>query len=206
MTATLDAIDDAGDVWEYKSAGFQTAAPLLDGVNATLPAPWIIQCHHQMVSSNKPRVRFAVFVGHRLQLFRFCVERDQEIIDSIIPLLIEFRRHIEDCTPPQDFDPEDAALLLKHYSKINGEVLELDQGEFGESAEIFKDASLQIKMATASKNKAKAELLGAMKEAEYAKVGPYELRRQAINVKAQPPKPKAAYSYIKFGFSGLDEE
>ena len=205
ITATLDGVDDVGDLWEFKSAGFQTAAPLLDGVVGTLPAMWIIQAHHQMFAAMKPRVRFAVFIGHRLQLFTFCVERDESIISELLALLHEFRAHIENDTPPTEFDPEDAALLLQHYKRIEPIAIDLDAAEYGPDIDNFREASQELKCAAKVQKKAKARLLAAMKDAQLARCNGAEMKRSQVDVRAQT-KLKSAYSYVKFTMSGVEED
>jgi len=208
MTATLDMIEDAQkeQVWEHKAVGINAGKKLEDGNVSTLPDAWILQSHHQMMCAEVEHINFAVFVGHRLNLYRFRVEWSEEIGMGLAQLETEFRRHVEDRTPPAEFDPQDAALLLKHYREIEGPPLELSPTEFGEHVTAYKEAVSEIAYAEAIRDKAKARLLAAMGNAPSAVCGPYLMRRSIVNVKTQEPKPKAAYSYTKFTFTNTESD
>ncbi len=206
MTATLDALDSNGRIWEFKAAGIGTARSLENGNPLTLPDAWILQAHHQMHCMNRSPVRFAVFIGHRLQMYRFNVEFDDEVADGLIQIESEFRRHVETMTPPAEFDAMDAALLLRHYREIDGPPLELSPIEYGDAVNDFEEATSEIAYAEATRDKAKARLLAAMGNAPAASCGPYRLRRSIVNVKAQEPKPRAAYSYTKFTFTNTESD
>jgi putative phage-type endonuclease len=206
MTATLDAVDSFGRVWEYKSCGIQTAKKLDNGNPATLPESWILQAHHQMMCADVATIEFAVFVGHRLQLYRFSVAYDQAIAEGLWQLESEFWKHVQDRTPPTEFDAADAALLLKHYRAIDDDIIVTDSDEIRALAVDYERASVRAKFQADLADQCKAALLARMTTACAMRCGPYLLRRSTVDVKAQEPKPRAAYSYTKFTFTNTESD
>ncbi len=201
MTATVDAVDYYGEGWEFKATTKYLAE------DQPLPEDWVVQTHYQMLCADRPHWNVAAFIGPRLRLARWHVERDLSLCDQIMELAAEFRRHIEDRTPPVGFDAADAALLLKHYRDVEPVELQLDPTSMaGLYAQDYKEAMAWIAEAEERRDTAKAHLLALMAGAGAARCGPYLLRRSQVNVKAQPPKPKAAYSYTKFTFTDTRKE
>lgn len=206
MTATLDLVTECGQVWEFKACGIQTAKKLEDGNPRTLPDSWVLQAQHQMTIANVDVIRFAVFIGHRLQMYRFDVAWNAAISEGLIQLETEFRRHVIDRTPPTEFDASDAALLLKHYRSIEGEEIVSYDAELRELADQYEVATSRAKFQTELADQIKARLLAEMKTAPAMRVGPYRLRRTKVDVRAQEPKPRAAYSYTKFTFTNMESD
>lgn len=205
QTATLDMRDTDGFVWEFKAAGFQTAKNLVNGDASTLPDAWVLQAHHQMMCADTDGINFAVFIGHRLQLYRFDVEWDAAIAEGLLQIETEFRHHIETGIPPAEFDPEDAALLLRYYKGQDEVQIDLDVVEYGEAVCGFKDCVSEIKYAEAMRDRHKAKILAAMGDATTARCGPYTLRRKLVNVKERTQTIKAS-SYIRFTFTDGEDE
>jgi putative phage-type endonuclease len=199
LTATVDAMDADGQFWELKATSKYVAEgePVGDD--------WLIQCHQQMFCCDQNYWNIAAFVGPRLKLATWQIKRDPQVWASYFDLASEFQQHIEDRTPPAEFDAADAQLLLKYYRDVEPVELELPPalviaaGQYDVECEI-------IRQAEANRDKAKAQLLAAMGTAAAARCGPYLMRRIQVNVKAQPPKPKAAYSYTKFTFTDTRKE
>lgn len=206
MTATLDLVAKGGEVWEFKAAGFHTAKGLEDGNAETLPESWILQAHHQMACAQVDHINFAVFVGHRLNLYRFRVEHDEEIECGMLQLEREFWDHVLERTPPSEFDPSDAALLLKHYRSIEGEPIVNSNPKIAQLCERYEIASASAKFQSEIADQLKAALLGEMKISPAMKCQNYLMKRSTVNVKASTPKPKAAYSYTTFSFVNTEKE
>jgi putative phage-type endonuclease len=207
MTATLDMVRADSDVWEFKACGIQSAKRLEDGNSTTLPESWVLQAHHQMMCAGVGQVNFAVFVGHRLAMYRFALEWDDAIGQGLLQLEKEFWRHVEDRIPPAEFDPSDAALLLKHYRTIEGETIHAtENSKIHMLAEKYEVASSAAKFQAELADQLKAALLAEMKTAPRLIVGPYRMSRSTINVKAQEPKPRAAHSYTKFTFTNKESD
>lgn len=206
LTATLDLVDSGGAIWEFKAAGINTAKGLEDGNSSTLPNSWIIQAHHQMIVADVERINFAVFVGHRLQLYRFVVELDAEVAVGVFSLATEFWQHVQDRTPPAEFDASDAALLLKHYREVVGEPVVCEDPKIRHIAALYEKRKAEAEFAAEMADQCKATMLAEMANAPAMQCGPYRMRRSIVNVKEQPPKPRAAYSYVKFSFTNTESE
>lgn len=207
MTATLDMVSSSGELWEFKAVGIHAGKKLEDFDNSTLPDSWILQAHHQMACADEPYVNFAVFVGHRLRLCRFVVPWVHEIQEGLTQLETEFRRHVEDRTPPTEFDAQDAALLLKHYRSIEGEEVINASPRIAKLCDQYEVASAAAKFQGELANQLKAALLAEMRNAPALLCQNYKLRRSIVNVKADPaPKPRAAASYTKFTFTNTESE
>lgn len=205
MTATLDMVRAGSDIWEFKACGIQSAKRLEDGNSSTLPESWVLQAHHQMMCAGVGQVNFAVFIGHRLQLYRFALEWDEEIGQGLLQLESEFWDHVVTRTPPVEFEPQDAALLLRHY-RVEDDIISTESSEIRRLAEQYEIANSAAKFQAELADQLKAGLLARMETACAMRCGPFLMKRSKVDVKAQPPKPKAGYSYVKFTFSRLEED
>ncbi len=203
LTATLDAVDDDGDIWEFKAAGIGTAKGLENGDASTLPPAWVCQAHHQMFVAGKRECRFAVFAGHRLKLLTFTVEFDDVLWDSLFELEREFWARVQSGEPPLEFDAEDDGWLRKLFDRVDGEHLVISDPTNIEIARELVEAAEQRKYAESVEKKAKAALLYAMGNASTAECGPYRLTRKEIRCKAYEVK---ASSYIQFTYKNGDDE
>ncbi len=208
LTSTLDAIEDSDPerVWEFKAAGIGTAKGFENGNPATLPDSWICQAHHQMLVADVREIHFAVFVGHRLQLYQFVVGWDDAIGEGLIQLLTEFRRHVETVTPPAEFDAMDAALLLKHYRDVEDDIIVTEDDRLLAMSRQYEAAKAAADFQSELADQLKAGLLARMTTACGMRCGPYLMKRSKVNVKAQEPKPRAAYSYTKFTFTNTESD
>jgi putative phage-type endonuclease len=204
MTATIDAVTKSGDIWEFKASGIATAKGLEDGDASTLPATWQIQAHHQMFITGKPVCHFAVFIGHALKLFTFQVEFDLDLWGPVFELEREFWEHVQSREPPTEFDPADAALLLRHFKGQQEATIVLSDTEDEAALFRFRSCEKAIKEAQADRDRAKAELLARMGNYTHAMCGMFSLRRELVNVKERTQTIKAS-SYIRFTISGDDE-
>lgn len=204
MTATLDAIDCNGEIWEFKAAGLATAKGLEDGNPSTLPSSWQLQGHHQMIVAGVNSVNFAVFVGHRLRLYRFRLDFNVELAESLMELETEFWDHVQRDQPPAEFDAADAQVLQRYF-KGQEPGIELTAREI-ELADQWRQATKLSKEMADQADECKAGLLWALGNHTTGQAGPYTIQRKLIEVKANPnPKPKEAYSYVRFSIKGGDD-
>jgi putative phage-type endonuclease len=205
MTATLDMVRAGSDIWEFKACGIGMAKRLEDGNSLTLPESWVLQAHHQMMCAAIGQVNFAVFVGHRLQLYRFAIEWDDAIGQGLLQLESEFWKHVVDRTPPTEFDPQDAALLLKHYRDVEGEEIVTEDARIQNLAEQYEVADSVAKFQAELADQLKAALLAEIKTAPGLRVGPYRMRR--IWNKPSPPKMSSGRKgYFNFRFTNTETE
>jgi putative phage-type endonuclease len=199
LTATVDGFDSEGEGWQLKA----TTKYVDEGEPA--PADWLIQVHQEMYCADRDHWNIAAFVGRRLKLARWRVERDDEVMEGVLQLAFEFWQHVQDRTLPAEFDPSDAALLLKHYG-VEQDIISTEDAKIRELAKQYEIASAAAEFQAELADQLKAALLGRMQTACAMRCGPYLMKRSTVNVKAQEPKPKAAYSYTKFSFSNTESE
>jgi putative phage-type endonuclease len=203
LTATIDAVDLAGDVWEFKTAGIGTAKGLENGDAHTLPNSWVLQAHHQMAVAQRDRVRFAVFAGHALRLWTFDVQFDSLLWSELFSLEREFWDRVEKRIPPTEFDAADVKLLTERFRGSEPEI-ELD-GVLHPYCEEYQESCRLAKFYQERADVAKATLLAALENAKAATCGPYRITRSVVNVKADPtPKPRDGYSYVRFSFKNRE--
>lgn len=187
MLATLDGIDEDGELYEFKAPGAWSAKELgEDGDTDTLPEHWILQAQHQMVVAEADRVTFAVMfptpalilylldrldrgaIGtedmlRELELRTFSVERDDDLIDIMIALETKFWGHVIDDIPPPEIDPSDARTLSEAYQGKGGDV-RVDWPAL-HAMEAWVDLGPKIKALEDERDAAKALVLLAMGDA-----------------------------------------
>lgn len=207
LTSTLDAVDNQGEIHQFKAAGFQTARGLEDGDNATMPAAWKIQAAHEIACADRTRAFWHVFVGGRLGLMHFEVNRDEELIESIFQLDREFWSHVEFSTPPAEFEADDIEVIRRLFDRATGEHVVIDDPMIADHAKRFLEAKEAGKYAAQEETKYKAAMLFRMGNASTAECGACRLTRTQRHRKAYPVK---ASDYIEFsctnGNSTEDDE
>lgn len=114
-----------------------------------VPEAYLLQVQHYMNVLDRPYCYIAVLIGgQKFQYKR--VERDQELIDTFTPTLVDWwNKHIIDGVPP-DVDGSDAATsFLKDYLKDRGseDVIKLNSDDFEllESRKNLKESEKAIK-------------------------------------------------------------
>lgn len=103
---------------EYKSS---------EWADDQVPVPYQLQVQHYMYVLNRPYVYFAYLIGgHRFGYKR--VDRDQEAIDTVEPLLIDWwnKYVVADVPPDVDGSPSTTDTLRALYPEDTGEIVELD--------------------------------------------------------------------------------
>lgn len=87
-----------------------------DWMGETVPKEYALQCHHYMACTGADRWYVAVLIGGNKFEWRV-IERDEEIIQSLIDLEHNFwHKHVLTRTPPA-FSAHDDALLSQMYPK-----------------------------------------------------------------------------------------
>jgi putative phage-type endonuclease len=204
LTATLDMVTTDNQIYQYKCAGFNKAAELVAEVASTLPPDWVIQSHHEMIASGNRFINYAVFIGHRLVMWPFLLPWDQAVGDALLPLLIDFRQHVEDRTPPTDFQPGDADVLKRLYRGKKAAPIISTDAKLLERARQYESAKESAKFQAELADQMEAWLLASMGEATKLSVGPYEFSR--IDCEKKPEKePRKGYRYTQFRMKNINK-
>ena len=204
MTCTLDGLTTEGTIWDYKARSYWSAKDTRDGDPDTLLPSDIIQANHQMAVCGKRYAHWAQF--SEMKLKTFTIERDEEIVEMIIQLGREFMEHVRSGTPPAEFDPEDEFFIRKRYTSMGGGRIFSDDSGLSTLARNYDNAKAAIKEMEAERDRAKAAILMAMKDAKTMNLpGGWSAQRSWVNVKGDPnPKPKLPGGYIKFSVKNGD--
>lgn len=128
MLANLDysvAADDEVQILECKTAGEFGSRLWKDGV------PDYIQCQvqHQLAVTGKQAADVCVLLcGQSLKIFR--IERNEELIDTLITLERQFWQYVETDAPPPADGTDSADRALRHlYPADQGETLDLSESK-----------------------------------------------------------------------------
>lgn len=201
--ATLDAVDDAGDLVEFKSIGaFAARGRIGDEDTDALPEHWLIQAQQQMAVFDAPRVRFGVLVGG--QSFKtFTVDRDEDLAGIVLERVERFwTDHVEPRRPPEA-SGLDVGLLSRIRPEPGGPVVELPP-ELVLTAESYDGLGRQIKALEAHRDDRKARLLAAMGPAERAVLlGGWQLSRSVRTRKEHVIKES---TWVQFSVKAPKEE
>lgn len=100
VLATPDADLETGDLGEWKSTTFRTAAKLGEQETDDLPSDWVCQCQQQMYVMERERVQVAVLIDGRT-LKTYQVERNDRLIEGIVEAERELWERIENRDPPE---------------------------------------------------------------------------------------------------------
>jgi putative phage-type endonuclease len=146
MTATLDGVDEDGELYEFKAPGAWSAKELgEDGEVDSLPEHWILQAQHQMFVGDFASATFAVMFPtaelilylldrlerggsgtedmlRKLELRTYTVQRNDSLIDAMVALESRFWEHFVADVPPSEIDPSDAKTLSEAFRGERGEV------------------------------------------------------------------------------------
>lgn len=129
LAATPDArhVADTRHGVEFKACSFRRAAALGESKSDDIFDEWLLQAHGQMLVCGFDIV--TVFVMVDLHTYRtFQVERNQAVLDAMLPPLQElWRRIVERDPPPINFSqPGCKALVQKLHKGVTDEVVPLD--------------------------------------------------------------------------------
>lgn len=126
-----DAFLSDGSIGEYKRTSWRVYSEdeLGEEGSGDVPVDWFFQAQHTLsVIPEAPCVRFGVLLDGT-DLKQFVVERDQRVIDGLLPRVGEFWSLVEGKTPPDvDFTKSSAlsAVKLAYRSVIEGTSVALD--------------------------------------------------------------------------------
>ncbi len=181
LTATPDYELADGGLVEVKTTGERHAEEWEHG-----PADAAhVQLMHQLAVTGRPYGYIVALIGGQ-KLVHYRVERDEDIIATIVEQLSQFWDHVERKTPPL-LRSEDLETLKKIYPSVNRESVEL-----GEKAEpLVRDFIYWRERegdARKLKETAQARLQLMLQDAERAQVGQWEVSWKQQKRKAYPVK------------------
>lgn len=163
VTATVDAIDESGEIVEFKTINAFSGRDLGEDGTDQLPDHWLIQAHQQMAVFERDLVHFGVLIGgQKFQTFR--VHRNPEIAQSVLDGVNAFwSHHVEPQVPPlaDSMDVE----VLKRIRPIDGLTTQLDDRSDDLAIQYLKTGE-EIKRLKALQDSYKARLLQDLGEAE----------------------------------------
>lgn len=121
MSATIDGINEQGNIVEFKHITTRRLQELGDEEMEQVPEPWLVQVHHQMIVAEKQSAEIAVLIGN--EDFRiYPVERNPELADLIIAMETEFAEAIRSQTPPWAGPQDNCSTVLRAYGPPNGAI------------------------------------------------------------------------------------
>lgn len=126
MASTIDGVlHDRPEGLEAKYSG--EAAKWGDEGTDQIPTGYLIQAQHHCYACNLDRVWVpALVIGYRAQFRLYVVERNDELIESIVDESRRFwRDHVEPRIPP-DGNPIPPAAVLKKMRRQQGKTVTLD--------------------------------------------------------------------------------
>jgi len=205
MRATIDGIDNANNLVEFKLAGsWMTHQLPEDGDSSRLPEAWLIQLHHQMFVAERNKAFLAAWCADpSFRLYE--VQADYDLMDSMVRLEEEFWAMVQNGTPPAEFGPDDIQAITRHFNREEPGI-ELPH-VCGAVARGYKTCCERIKALEDERDSFKAELLLKMGNAATAIAGPYTLKRKVVQVKERTQTIEAS-SYVRFSVSNgeVDDE
>lgn len=161
--ATIDAmvrdLDGEAHLVEVKTTSAYNSGAIGEGDE--LPDTWLIQAAIQMHVSGYDRADFAILIGGQKFVIRR-VDRNQALIDTILPKLREFWACVESRTPPlvTDWSRVPTAVLGTLYPPT-GETWPITPDE-AHLLESYEQLGAQIKALEDQRNAAKAELIASL--------------------------------------------
>jgi len=195
MTALIDGVTESGEIVDFKAMTYYGARDLEGGDPTTLGPRHHLQAQHQMAVCDVDHAHWACFAGSELRLKHFRIERDDELIDTLITLLSEFREQVELGIMPTEFDPSDNEFLKRRFSRVYERAVVIENTKTIETAKRYMEAKEAEKYAKTQQEELQAELRVAVGEASLARIGPYTIKRSAIERKAYSV---AATTYVDF--------
>lgn len=176
MTALIDGVTTTEEIVDYKAMTIHSSADLDEGDPATLKPMHVIQANHQMAVCEKDHAHWACFAGAQLKLMKFRIERDDEMVDTIIQLLSEFKAQVDQGVMPSEFEASDVAVLKKQFRAVTEDAIDLP--DLAAVANRLEEAKTAKKYAEEEEDRCKAYMLAAMKDAGVATAGQYILTRK----------------------------
>jgi putative phage-type endonuclease len=165
-----------------------------------LPDRVIIQCHGQMICTNKEICHVPAFLGGR-GFVMYHVERDQMIADTVMDGALNFWDHVEADDAPANIVP--SVEFIKRLKRVPDKIIDLD----AELVKALEDAKGKVKWAEQIKDDAYAAVITALGDAE---AGRFEMdgeqkmltffeqvQKRIDSKRLKEEKPDIAAEYVK---------
>jgi predicted phage-related endonuclease len=202
-TALIDMVTEDGQIADSKAHTWIAARNLVDGNPNTLPAKAHIQAAWQMWVCDKPSARWACFDGANLKLMHFLIDRDDELIETVVELVSRFKESVDLGIMPNEFDPEDCDYLKNRFTRVNEQAeLVIEDHELIDHARLYFEAKEARSYADDQVAVHEAALRLATGDAALARIGPYTTKRTERSRKASTTK---ASSWVEFKVIGPKE-
>jgi putative phage-type endonuclease len=120
-----------------------------------LPDSWRLQMQHYMEVVAFDYAIIVIFCADRMELIHFTVERDQQLIDSMIEKESEFWTLVETMTPP----PDVIAEIRGQEIVVVGSVTKRADKQFTEALSFLREAKALTKTAEQAENDAKERFI-----------------------------------------------
>lgn len=210
MNATADRVrtDSTGN--PTRIVELKTASVYAKGWGDTgtdqIPQMYLIQVQHQMAVFGLDCADVACLIGGND--FRvYPIDRNQAVIDSLIEIESNFWQRLQDRIPPEpDWNhPQTPALINKLYQPLPGKSVELGNDSLADveaylsAKQRAKELKDEAKRIDCECDMRKAKIIAAMKDAEIATVGTWDIKRKQIDRAGYTVKP---CSYIDFRIKG----
>ena len=173
LTANIDGYVElpTGEhaILEIKTAGIYAENDWADG----LPVEYFIQVQHYLYVTGLHKAFVAVLIGGN-QFKYIEVERDDEVINTIVGLAVQFwNDHMVTDTPPK-VDAKDNAILSKLYPRSKFSTVHFNQ-DMAEVFEQYEAAKLLIEQGKKAKEEAESKIKAAMQDNDTATCGAWKI-------------------------------
>ncbi len=166
LTANIDGYVElpTGEhaVLELKTAGLYSESDWADG----LPIEYYLQTQHYLLVTGLQKAFVAVLIGGN-QFKYLEVERDEEVISTIVTLSVEFwNKHMVTDVPPA-VNSNDNEILSRLYPRSQASTVEFSE-DMQEVFEQYEAAKLLIDQGKKAKEEAEAKIKASLKDNDTA--------------------------------------
>jgi len=152
-------------ILELKTAGTYAENDWIDG----LPVEYFIQVQHYLYVTDLKKAFVAVLIGGN-QFKYLEVERDEEVISTIVSLAVQFWYDHMVADVPPSVDSKDNEILTKLYPRSQSSAIKFTE-EMISVFEQYEAAKLLIDQGKKSKEEAEAKIKAAMQDNDTALCG-----------------------------------
>lgn len=199
--ATLDRLTTDNAIVELKAVGHGKVAKLgEDGDTDSLPDEWILQSQHQMGVTGLELVFFAVFVGTYEDIRIYEVPRNDQLIESLTDLELEFWSHVQSLEPPPVLDMRDAEELAKLIG-TNESRVQLDP-EISVIVDRYQDLGARISELEKERGQRKGQILSALNGAGYGELTDGRVVKCSVIDVAERIQQVKAHKQLRLSFRG----
>lgn len=191
MRATIDAHCN-GKLVEFKAVGFETGRRLgEDGDSDSLPTEWLLQKQHQLAVADYEWGDVAVFLGHLLELRIYPVQRNDELIATLIESESEFWESVQSKNAPTPETIEDYIEWTKR-SGGKGTRIAIEDPRIIKACNQYDEDAYWIADKKDNRDIMKREILAALSGHEYGDLPDGRvIRAQVIEVQERVQTVKA---------------